>query len=403
MQIKIRRKKMKILFFSASIFIILLYVYQALVNRNKQRNDIHRFNDNQRLATIQPLGHNNNNEFIDAELAMLKLNLSRYVLQKKVGVINLSAKINVTSDSCPILEFTKENKSIPVNVNIYCIQDAEKTLRNSSIRPGGLYAPTNCTARYKVAIIIPYRNRAQMLAVFLNHMHPFLMQQHLDYGIYIVEPKQGLKFNRGLLLNIGFLESLKLTNDYWDCFIFHDVDLLPEDERNYYSCPPEAKPRHMSSLVSTMDYKLPYDEIFGGVSALTRSQFEKINGYSNLYFGWGGEDDDLRTRIVNSCLKVSRYPLEIGTYLMINHEKDKNPNPHRYTLMNDVFKNMKNDGINSIVYNTSIIKRRRLYTHIVVTYDEKNIIMNKYDSLNLTNLSQLEVNNSILTNLTVGT
>ena len=69
---------------------------------------------------------------------------------------------------------------------------------------------------------------------------------------------------QGLLLNIGFLESLKLTAGRWDCFIFHDVDLIPEDGRNYYTCPPRTRPRHMSSLVSSLDYKLPYDEIFGG-------------------------------------------------------------------------------------------------------------------------------------------
>ena len=94
-----------------------------------------------------------------------------------------------------------------------------------------------------------------MLSVFMNHMHPFLMKQDLDYGIYLVEPMQNLTFNRGLLLNIGFLQALELSENYWDCFIFHDVDLLPEDERNIYSCPPFNEPRHMSSLVSTLDYK----------------------------------------------------------------------------------------------------------------------------------------------------
>ncbi len=39
----------------------------------------------------------------------------------------------------------------------------------------------------------------------------------------------------------------------WECFIFHDVDLIPEDDRNIYSCPPE--PRHMSVAVNTLNYE----------------------------------------------------------------------------------------------------------------------------------------------------
>lgn len=39
--------------------------------------------------------------------------------------------------------------------------------------------------------------------------------------------------------------------------------------------------------------RLPYKDIFGGVSALTRDQMQRVNGFSNEFWGWGGEDDDM--------------------------------------------------------------------------------------------------------------
>ena len=43
-------------------------------------------------------------------------------------------------------------------------------------------------------------------------------------------------------------------------------------------------------------FRLPYIKIFGGVAAMTKEQFYAVNGYSNRYFGWGGEDDDMFNR-----------------------------------------------------------------------------------------------------------
>ncbi len=61
------------------------------------------------------------------------------------------------------------------------------------------------------------------------------------------------KFNRGMLMNIGAAEAIKLSSGQLDCFIFHDVDLLPEDDRNLYTCPDQ--PRHMSAAVDIFHYR----------------------------------------------------------------------------------------------------------------------------------------------------
>lgn len=111
----------------------------------------------------------------------------------------------------------------------------------------------------KVAFIIPYRNRLKNLKIFLNNMHEYFIRHNINYGIYLIEPLKDLKFNRGFLMNIGFLEALKdkIANGsqpYWDCFIFHDVDMIPEDERLFYTCDPNY-PVHYAVAVSKFKYR----------------------------------------------------------------------------------------------------------------------------------------------------
>lgn len=59
-------------------------------------------------------------------------------------------------------------------------------------------------------------------------------------------------------MNVGYVEALKEKN--FDCFIFHDVDLLPEDDRNLYTCP--EQPRHMSVAVDKFNYRFVLKFIF---------------------------------------------------------------------------------------------------------------------------------------------
>lgn len=78
-------------------------------------------------------------------------------------------------------------------------------------------------------------------------------------------------------------------------------------------------------------HRLPYPAIFGGVSAISKDHFLLLNGFSNSFWGWGGEDDDMSNRIRYHHLHISRYPMNIARYTMLTHKKDK-PNPQRYVI-----------------------------------------------------------------------
>lgn len=232
---------------------------------------------------------------------------------------------------------------------------------HSTVSPGGFFQPKECNARDRVAIVVPYRDRATHLPIFLKNMHPFLIKQQIDYGIFIVEQTPQNEFNRATLMNVGFLEALKLKD--WDCFIFHDVDLLPMDDRNLYTCPDQ--PRHMSVAVDTLGYKLPYSSIFGGVSAMTVKQFRKVNGFSNAFWGWGGEDDDMSNRLKHYNYHIARYPINVARYTMLSHKKEK-ANPKRYEKLQSGVKRYDVDGINSVKYRLVQIEKRPLYTWLLV-------------------------------------
>lgn len=229
------------------------------------------------------------------------------------------------------------------------------------LQPGGQYSPRECRARDQVAIIVPYRDREQHLPVFLKNLHPFLMKQQIEYGVYIVEQAAGAQFNRASLMNVGFVEALKQRA--WDCIVFHDVDLLPMDDRNLYTCPDQ--PRHMSVAVDTFGFKLPYTSIFGGVSAMTVKQFRTVNGFSNSFWGWGGEDDDMSNRLKHVGFHIARYPINIARYTMLSHKKEK-ANPKRYEKLNTGSKRFDSDGLNSLHYRLINLIRKPLYTWVHV-------------------------------------
>nr|XP_002130226.1 beta-1,4-galactosyltransferase 2 [Ciona intestinalis] len=235
---------------------------------------------------------------------------------------------------------------------------------NPLVKDGGHYKPPYCKALCKVAIVIPYRDREEHLRYFLEYMHPTLQRQQLDYAIYVVNQAGTGKFNRAKLMNVGYAESIK-DHDF-QCFAFHDVDLVLENDKSIYSCP--SSPRHLSAGVDKFNYQLPYSAIFGGVTELTKEQFQKVNGYSNSFWGWGGEDDDMFNRVKFSGMNIIRYPMDISRYKMITHQREKGnePNPKRFDQIRRTKDTMANDGLNTLEYKVVSKQKNKLYTNVTV-------------------------------------
>jgi len=136
---------------------------------------------------------------------------------------------------------------------------------------------------HRLAIVVPYRNRADHFNEFMSDAIPYFDSTGIDYRVIVVEQDDAAAFNRGMLCNIGFKEAKKLKCDY---VVFHDIDMIPIDVDYSYS----NHPVHLATD------NIPFDTYFGGMTLFPIEDFEKINGFSNLYWGWGYEDDDLRYR-----------------------------------------------------------------------------------------------------------
>ena len=115
----------------------------------------------------------------------------------------------------------------------------------------------------------------------------------------------------------------------------------------------------------------------GGVSVLSATDFKKINGFSNVFWGWGGEDDDFHHRILFHNLTLTRQfdgqPSFIrqARYSMLDHHEAK-PNPERIKLVSQGKKRLQFDGLNNISYKVQKEEMKPFYTHILVDIQQQN-------------------------------
>jgi hypothetical protein len=135
-------------------------------------------------------------------------------------------------------------------------------------------------------IIVPYRDRDSDYNTFNAYMPGFLTKIFESrWKIVIVEQAAGKDFNRGTLLNIGFL----LCDDVSGNYFLHDIDTLPASETAQGRYTLDCSTRIIGIYNSVCD-------TLGGIVKISGAMFAHMNGFPNNYFGWGVEDKALQNR-----------------------------------------------------------------------------------------------------------
>ena len=240
------------------------------------------------------------------------------------------------------------------------------------------------TKKYRICIIVPHRNRLDHLKKLLD---VFKSESNID--IYIIDQNNADKFNRGLLLNIGYLIAKKHYN--YDRFIFHDVDSYPDyDLLDFYN-------QYIDYNIhfACNDYKYNFPTFLGGVIGFTKKDFEKINGFPNSFFGWGGEDDAMYNRCAINNIDI--YRPEVGKYKLDEHEGPTNYQLNKIKKKNILYdlKNWQKDGIKQVLNYYINYKK---YTNFNVFVKSLNIEINDTNLFD-SNLLQNNDNNLFDSNL----
>jgi len=155
---------------------------------------------------------------------------------------------------------------------------------------------------HSLAIVMPYRGAGGVadLRDLCANLPPHLRSHGVRHRLHLVRQVDGGLFNRGALVNAavrvlvhghGSAQPHRPVPRF-DYLAVHDIDRFPlrggacANATSQYYVFPEPRPRalHPTSFA-------------GGVLVVQLAQFEGANGFSNEYWGWGEEDNDLFLRL----------------------------------------------------------------------------------------------------------
>lgn len=162
-------------------------------------------------------------------------------------------------------------------------------------------------SQQKGLVLVTYRDRPTHLECLVGQL-----QRHWpELTIAVIEQMETTTWNKGLLYNIGY----KLLAQHYDYLVLHDVDFIPQADVDYSLT---DVPCMIAGAASQFDYRLYYPTFFGGVIVCSKQHYELINGFSNKFRGYGGEDDLLRSSFVQKGIQPT---YKMGRFECFQHPK----------------------------------------------------------------------------------
>ena len=151
----------------------------------------------------------------------------------------------------------------------------------------------------RLAVLITHKDRFRELIEIVPYISKFLTLQKLPFSIWVLNQVDTHRFNKGVLYNLGF----SLSSNSSEYVTLQDIDLLPINPNISYRYH-EAGPLHLTSPELHPLYH--YEKFFGGIVLMTNHHYNKVNGFSNIFWGWGREDDEFYLRVKEAGLQVYR-------------------------------------------------------------------------------------------------
>lgn len=227
-------------------------------------------------------------------------------------------------------------------------------------------------------IIVPYRNRERQKGILTKSLHDFLSQNLEDtFHIYVIEQSNEKEFNKGCLLNAGFLEVNKVSNNQNDYLCLHDVDVIPKTTEANYQKPPKDCIIH------------PYGHwhCLSNIIVMNSDTYIKMNGFSNKYWKWGYEDTEFLLRARYNKVEILRENFTERFRSKIYQELDKQDHKDMVrktkelsaevnkilfesTIINP--EKTRNDGLNTVKYKVLKREKHEFYTQINISVENEN-------------------------------